>query len=1188
MPSSSDKPEAPSLADLGDALSGFFDPDWYLSRYPDVAASGSEPLHHFVHYGAAEGRDPNRFFESAWYLAHYPDVAHSGQHPLLHYLQMGATELRNPHPRFDASYYVDQHPEASANPLLYHLLFGIARGWLTEKPIAIRDYLPSDVASPSPPPDVVVDIVIPVYRGLAQTRSCIESVLADPTRPAGRLIAVNDRSPEPELSAWLDSLAVDGRIQLVRNRRNLGFVASVNIGIEAAGTHDVVLLNSDTEVANGWLARLAGHAYATPRVASVSPFSNNATICGYPRVAGGPPAFGLGVTELDAACHAANAGRSVELPTTVGFCMYIRRAALADIGMFDTETFGRGYGEENDFCLRASARGWRHLLACDTFVYHEGSVSFGASASAALEQGMAALRERYPNYARSVAQHVKLDAAGPYRFAVTMELFRRSNRPTILMLTHDLGGGVRRHILELVERTAGEANCLLLESTARGAALSVPALPGHPELALPADRASDLAMLLTSAAVTRAHIHHLMSMDLDVRALLHRLGLPFDVTVHDYFAICPQVNLLPWLQGAYCGEPDVAACNACIADRSSYGSRDIVSWRRGNAWQFIEADRVICPSDDVRRRLARYRFDRQAIVVPHEPVTAGPWPLSPPTLAKGRRLRVAVIGVLANQKGAITVMSVASAVDPTELSINLIGHAEPALPPPIAKRIVMTGKYAEAELPALLARLKPHVVWFPAQWPETYSYTLTAAIDAGLPVVATSIGAFTERLEGRPLTWLVDPEASTEEWLAVFAKVRGELTGQRKVVAQPRPPVEDYYREHYLRPHTVRAADQPVDLRNHDRISVVVIPERFSGGALTPCSYIRLLQPLDHPAIGGDFDIVLADADEALNYRSDIFVTQRYAVEDPDAVDALIRHCREHGITLLYDLDDDLRHIPRDHPDARLLRPRARLVSRLVRGADAVWVSTPALAATLAELRDDVRVVANGIDERLWAAAALLPRPRQGPVRILFMGTATHDADFAIVEGALARLHAVFAEHVSIDLLGVSSRVDLPSWVNRIGMTVHATSSYPGFVNWITQQHWDIGIAPLADTPFNGCKSSIKVLDYAAVGLPVLASDRSVYRGTLADGPGGWLLPDDENAWFVALARLVRDAGLRHRLSDGARAALPAGTLAAQAAERRAAWLALARSAVKTTHEFVPDSSGQSRSRARSISSSTP
>src|ERR1700760_1278875 len=154
------QPGRSPFADLGEALSGFFDPDWYVSRYPDVAGSGTEPIVHFCHFGAAEGRDPNRFFDGAWYLAHYPDVAGSGQHPLLHYLQVGATELRNPHPRFDAAFYVDQHPEAATNPLLYHLRFGIARGWLTERPIPIRDYLPSAARAPAAPPNVAVDVVI--------------------------------------------------------------------------------------------------------------------------------------------------------------------------------------------------------------------------------------------------------------------------------------------------------------------------------------------------------------------------------------------------------------------------------------------------------------------------------------------------------------------------------------------------------------------------------------------------------------------------------------------------------------------------------------------------------------------------------------------------------------------------------------------------------------------------------------------------------------------------------------------------------------------------------------------------------------------------------------------------------------------------------------------------------------------
>ena len=414
-------------------------------------------------------------------------------------------------------------------------------------------------------------------------------------------------------------------------------------------------------------------------------------------------------------------------------------------GTFDAKAFGQGYGEENDFCLRATAHGWRHLLACDTFVYHQGSVSFGANSTAAARAGMAVLERRHPSYRSVVAEHVRRDAVGPYRFAVSLELLRRSGRPTILMLAHDLGGGVRRHIEDLMRRIEGKVNCLLLASTVRGAALSVPALPGHPALALPADRLSDLVVVLQSANVTRAHIHHLMSVDIDARALLHRLGVPFDVTVHDYFAICPQVNLLPLLQGRYCGEPDIATCNACIANRPSHGARDIVSSRASNDWQFLEAERVFCASEDVRDRLTRYGLDQKAIVVPHEPI-AGPWKLSPRSVGRGP-LRVAVIGVLAYHKGAVSVLSVASVCNPARLSIHIIGRSEHELPQAPLK---ITGEYQEAQLPALIAKVKPHVLWLPAQWPETYSYTLSAAIDSGLPIVASNIGALPERLAERP------------------------------------------------------------------------------------------------------------------------------------------------------------------------------------------------------------------------------------------------------------------------------------------------------------------------------------------------------------------------------------------------------------------------------------------------------
>ena len=1227
--------DAPVMADVFDArtielLRGFFDADWYLEKYPELRSIDLDPLMHFSLFGAAEGRDPNRFFDSAWYAMRYPDVESSGYPPLVHYLTWGVSETRNPHPCFDAAYYTEMHPEAATNPLLHHIRVGAARGWPTEKPIDIDDYLPSAVLPPSCPDGVRVDVVIAVYRGLRETQQCLNSVLEDRDRPPGDVIVVEDCSPEPKLVAWLRTLARSGRITLLHNARNLGFAGSVNRGMAAAGAHDVALLNADTEVPQGWLRRLAAQAYAVPRVASVSPFSNNATICGYPSVAGVSAAFGLDVHASDAACRAVNVGRGIEVPTTVGFCMYIRRAALNDVGLFDAETFGQGYGEENDFCLRASARGWRHMLACDTYVFHEGNVSFGAAAEQRKGRSRTALLARYPDYEQVVERHVRLDAAGGARFAVTAALLHGSGKPCVLMVSHDFGGGVERHIGELTARLGETANVLLLGSSARGVSLSVPALPGHSVLALTGDRLDELALYLRTVNLRRVHVHHVAGLDLDLRALLRRLDVGYDVTVHDYYAICPQVNLLPSPGHRYCGEPGPAMCNVCIARRPSYGAREILSWRRTQARLLLEADRVLCPSEDVRARLARHGLARNAVLAPHEAVTAAAWKVHSPVVVTGRPLRVAVLGVLAGHKGEISVVTLAEATPADEILLHLIGRAERELPAGVAARMRVTGEYRDADLAGLLAAAKPHVVWFPSQAPETYSYTLSAAIDAGLPIAATRIGAFPERLAGRPLTWLVEPTTSTEEWRAVFRAVRVALGqpashgGARagSAVASPvgsrgasrvgspgaspgaaagaRRTVADFYARDYAAPLRAPAVRRrEIDLRQSGRISVIVVPERLANGALSPCAYIRLLQPLDHPAIaegvptrvnaglaGGNqagipgginlaIDMVMAEAHEVSRLRADIVATQRYAIPDIATADALAARCRETGARLLYDLDDDLLHIPRDHPEASVLRPRAPVVARMLRHADAVWVSTPGLAEALRATRPAVRVVANGLDERLWGARPGERGEVAYPVRLLFMGSATHLGDWQVVAGAMERVVALFGAGVAFDMIGVVGAVTLPSWVSRISPSRSGMASYPGFVNWITRQPtWDIGIAPLADSAFNRSKSAIKIFDYAALGLAVLASDVPAYRGSLcddarvdgggaghagADGGGGRLVANTEAAWFRALCDLINDAALRRRLAEGARGAFAAHhTLAAQAASRRAAWLELA------------------------------
>jgi GT2 family glycosyltransferase/glycosyltransferase involved in cell wall biosynthesis len=1148
-------------AGLARMLAGFFDSAWYASRYPDVVTSQIEPLLHFIRFGAGERRDPNRFFDSAWYMEHYPDVQMTGIHPLLHYLSSGAAELRNPHPRFDAVWYVDQYPDSVANPLLYHIRVGQERGNLTEKPLSIGDYLPSDKPPFDAPRGRVVDVVIPVYKGLIETRSCLNAVLASEDCVRGEVIVIDDRSPEPELGAWLDTLAASGRIRLVRNRRNMGFVHSVNAGMAAAGDHDVVLLNSDTEVPDGWLTRLAALAYAEPRIATVSPLSNNATICSYPADAGGPIVFGRTADEIDALCRKVNAGRSVATPTAVGFCMYIRRAALNEVGAFDAERFGVGYGEENDFCLRATSLGWHHRIACDTFVYHAGSVSFGARIRGLTKRATGLLVQRYPHYPRDIALHVNLDAIGPFRWALTGAVLKSTGLPVLLMVSHDLGGGVRRHIDALIVALDGKAHVLMLDCGTRGASLSAPALAGHPVLHLPSERLDDLVKVLRHCGVTRVHVHHLLGMDLDVRAMIRRLGVPFDLTVHDYHAICPQVVLLPSPTQLYCNEPAAAACNACIAARPSHGARDIVSWRAERAWQFHEAERVYCPSRDVLTRLERFGLAKNAVFVPHEPIGEGPWPVA--AVAPGGKLRIAVLGVLADHKGARTVAALAEASDPATIEIHLIGHTEASFPKPALKRMKVTGAYQEAALPGLIASVAPHIIWFPSSCPETFSYTLSAAIASGRPIAASDIGSFTERLSGRPFTWLADHRSSAAEWLDLFERIRTELPARPvTTTAAIRGKIGDVYATHYLRRD--RAARPTRRRGGMARPVVVVLPERYATGQPTPCAYIRLLQPLDHPGIGGDFEVRVADTTSVMDIDADIIATQRYALPDAKAVDALAAHARKIGATLLYDLDDDLLNIGRNHPEAERLRPKAPIIRRILAAADAVWVSTRVLADSIADVAANVTIVPNGLDERIWATSPPHVPPAAGPARLLCMGTTTHERDFAMIAPALVRLKQEFGNDIEIDLLGMTGSPDIPPEINRIGVPLHATLSYPGFVHWLTSvwPGWHIGLAPLLDTPFNRAKSPIKVMDYAALGLAVLASDIPVYRGSLAGGPAGQLVANDPRAWHAALSWLVRNRSLRLGMAAEARPGLlAASSLAVQAGARRDAWKQLLRKA---------------------------
>ena len=248
-------------------------------------------------------------------------------------------------------------------------------------------------------------VVVPVFNALEALDACLAAL--DRTLPAGvRVHVADDASTDPRVPALVDDWRRRTRLAVtaVRRERNLGFPGNCNAAFAETGTADVVLLNSDTEPAGDWLQRLAAGAVADPRLASLTPWSNNGEIVSFPHFVSPNPL----PDDPEALARAAAwlTPRYPTLPTAVGFCMYLRRAALAAIGGFDAETFGKGYGEENDWCLRAEAHGWRHALCDDAYVVHRGHASFAATGLAPGGENLRRLNARWPGYNERIARFI--------------------------------------------------------------------------------------------------------------------------------------------------------------------------------------------------------------------------------------------------------------------------------------------------------------------------------------------------------------------------------------------------------------------------------------------------------------------------------------------------------------------------------------------------------------------------------------------------------------------------------------------------------------------------------------------------------------------------------------------------------------------------------------------------------------
>ncbi len=607
-------------------------------------------------------------------------------------------------------------------------------------------------------------VIIPVYNAVEAVQRCFEAFRRF-TPDTVQLVVIDDASPDPRIARVIDQIADRSNTTVLRNGTNQGFTTTVNRGLAQhrdSGGGDVIVLNSDTIVTPRWTQRLRAVAHENPMYATVTPLSNAAGVFSFEsNLPSGPE---------EAAHTAAQVSRGAQYlrptgPTGNGFCLFIKAEALDVVDRLDDEAFPRGYGEENDFCMKLGAAGFTHVVADEVAIFHEESASFGDSARAELiEDGLKVLDERYPEY-RSLAETFVGSAAFVEARATATNAIADGPshiRRRLLTVLHDGGGGTEYHASDLMRALDNEyeplvlipdGNDLVLWTADNGAErreITRWSLTRGWDVRRFRDPevASVFAELLTRFNIEVVHIHHLIGHTFDLPHVAKALGIPVVLTLHDFYMACPSVNLLDE-NNTFCGGACTAGQGRCqtpiwLKNDIDLKHRFVHLWRDEARTILEMVDALVTPSADTREHFARMfgpELARKILAIEHgrdfdRPRALARSPLDDETIS------ILLVGAINASKGAALAAEVARIGKARNVKVELLGDLEPGY----GDGIVAHGAYGRDDLPIILATLRPTFIGVFSIWAETHCYVVSEAWACGIPVLVGPLGAPAERV----------------------------------------------------------------------------------------------------------------------------------------------------------------------------------------------------------------------------------------------------------------------------------------------------------------------------------------------------------------------------------------------------------------------------------------------------------
>ncbi|MCA9370694.1 MAG: glycosyltransferase [Candidatus Peregrinibacteria bacterium] len=599
---------------------------------------------------------------------------------------------------------------------------------------------------PVPPENQPVDILIPIHNAYEGVVQCIESVLNN-TQSPHRIILLDDASTDTKLLRYLHNIArqYDDRVLLIRSQRNGGFVRTANKGM-ALSDHDVVLLNSDTIVPPGWLYRLRKTARECLDVGSIIPLSNASSIYSVltdvPWLNHPHPEH---VAQIDALVQHSTESLRPEIPTAVGFCMYIPRRALKRVGLFDLR-FGMGYGEENDWCMRAASQGFVQYLDDTVFVYHKGGASMGAAGilqngQITVEANEKLLRKKQPEFHAIIRQYRKNNhTLTRIQQTVANAYLHRKRRRHIAFVIHQHPnsnhfGGSTYHVMDLVRSLRTSIDCTILYPVSATSIGVLQIVNDHEHQTTVSQSYADLLRCLNPDVL---HVHQPAHSGFSVFSAAASLGIPSVYTLHDYLSIDPHFRMIG-PGGLFVGLPN--RDDPCPTKPGwTYGK-----WQYAVRGHLLHADAIIAPSQYAMKMFDRVFEDLPAkrYVIEH-----GYPPVVLSHKEHAHQCDVCFFGAsMGAHKGKSLIVSVTKELCSKGLTVGFLGANAKECPALCGiKNVQWFGRYNRERAVKLLQEIHPKAVALFPMWPETYSYTLTEAWSAGIPVIASDMGAIGERM----------------------------------------------------------------------------------------------------------------------------------------------------------------------------------------------------------------------------------------------------------------------------------------------------------------------------------------------------------------------------------------------------------------------------------------------------------